>query len=53
MNFVDKYFSIMESSVSSKSLFSEAVDQVKDKRNMLDPEKVNKMMVLEGFYKFK
>ena len=46
-------FSIMASSVPSESLFSEAGDQVKDKRNRLDPEKVNKMMVLEGFYKFK
>ena len=39
----------MASSVPSESLFSEAGDQVKDKRNRLDPEKVNKMMVLEGF----
>ena len=46
-------FSIMASSVPSESLFSKAGDQVKDKRNRLDPEKVNKMMVLEGFYKFK
>ena len=45
-------FSIMASSVPSKSLFSEAGDQVTDKRNKLDPEKVNKMMVLESFYKF-
>jgi hypothetical protein len=43
----------MASSVPSESLFSEAGDQVKDKRNRLDPEKVNKMIVLEGFYKFK
>jgi hypothetical protein len=42
----------MASSVPSESLFSEAWDQVKDKRNRLDPEKVNKMMVVEDYYKF-
>ena len=42
----------MASSVPSESLFSEAGDQVTDKRNRLDPEKINKMMVLESFYKF-
>ena len=40
----------MASSVPNESLFSEAGDQVKDKSNRLDPEKVNKIMVLEGFY---
>ena len=34
------------------SVYSEAGDQVTDKRKRLDPEKVNKMMVLESFYKF-
>ena len=42
----------MASSVPSESLFSEAGDQVTDKRNRLDPDKVNKMMVVEDFYKF-
>ena len=45
-------FSIMASSVPSESLFSEAGDQVTDKRNRLDPDKVNKMMVVEDFFKF-
>ena len=35
-----------------QSLFSEAENQVTDKRNRLDPDKVNKMMVVEDFYKF-
>ena len=39
------------SSVPSESLFSEAVDQVTDKRNRLDPDRVNKMMVVEDYYK--
>ena len=43
-------FSIMASSVLSESLFSEAGDQVTNKRNRLDPEKVNKMMVISEFY---
>jgi hypothetical protein len=42
----------MASSVPSESLFSEAGDQVTDKRNRLDPDKVNKMMVVEDYYKF-
>ena len=42
----------MASSVPSESLFSEAGDQVTDKRNRLDPVKVNKMMVVEDFLKF-
>ena len=42
----------MASSVPSESLFSEAGDQVTDKRNRLDPVKVNKMMVVEDFFKF-
>ena len=33
----------MASSVPSESLFSEAGDQLTDKRNRLDPVKVNKM----------
>ena len=45
-------FSIMASSVPSESLFSEAGDQVTDKRNRLDPDKVNKMMVVEDLFKF-
>ena len=45
-------FSIMASSVPSETLFSEAGDQVTDKRNRLDPVKVNKMMVVEDYYKF-
>ena len=45
-------FSMMASSVPSESLFSEAGDQVTDKRNRLDPCKVNKMMVVEDHYKY-
>ena len=45
-------FSIMALYVPSESLFSEAGDQVTDKRNRLDPVKVNKMMVVEDYYKF-
>ena len=39
------------SSVPSESLFSEAGDQVTDKRNRLDSDSVNKMMVVEDYYK--
>ena len=42
----------MASFVHSELLFSEAGNQVKDKRNRLDPEKVNKMLVFEDYYKF-
>ncbi len=42
----------MASSVPSESLFSEARDQVTDKRNRLDSEKVNKMIIVEDYYKF-
>ncbi len=42
----------MASSVPSESLFSEAGDQVTDKRNRLDLDKVNKMMVVEDCFKF-
>ena len=45
-------FSMMASSVPSESLFSEAGDQLPNKRNRLDPEKFNKMMVVEDYYKF-
>ena len=38
------------SSVPSESLFSEAGDQVTPNRNRLDPERVNKMMIIEQFY---
>ena len=44
-------FTMQASSVPSESLFSEAGDQVTDKRNRLDPNKVNKMMVVEDYYK--
>ena len=42
----------MASSVPSESLFSEAGDQVTDKQNRLDPDKVNKIMVVKDFFKF-
>ena len=42
----------MVSSVPSELLFSEAGDQVTEKRNRLDPDKVNKMMFVEDYYKF-
>ena len=44
-------FTMQASSVPSESLFSEAGDQVTDKRNRLDPDRVNKMMVVEDYYK--
>ena len=42
-------FTMQASSVPSESLFSEAGDQVTDKRNRLDPDRVNKMMVIEDY----
>ena len=44
-------FTMQASSVPSESLFSEAGDQVTDKRNRLDPDRVNKIMVVEDYYK--
>jgi hypothetical protein len=38
------------SSVPTESLFSEAADQITTKRNRLDPQRVDKMMVVEQFY---
>ena len=45
-----RILNIPGSSVPYESLFSEAGDQVTKKRNRLDPERVNKMMVVEKFY---
>ena len=45
-----RILNIPGSSVPTESLFSEAADQVTTKRNRLDPQRVDKMMVVEQFY---